>query len=121
MIKRQDGMTAVSMVMVVGALVFVASLLLKVVPVYVDDSSIKNVVASFHGKNDMRGQSKKQVLATFDKRLRINNVSVNKEAIKLTRSGSDYVLTVEYEPRGELIGSLEYIVSFKHEAVFPAN
>jgi len=121
MMKRQEGMTAISIIIIVGFLVFVASLILKVAPVYVDDSSVKSVVASFDGKSDMRGKNKREVLFTFEKRLKINNVAgLSKDAVSLDRDGDDYILTVEYEPRGVLIGSLEYIVSFKHEATFPA-
>ena len=122
MIKRQQGMTAISMMVVLAGLICVASLVIKVAPVYVDDSSIKSVVASFHGKNDMTGANKRKVLEAFNKRLKINNIrDLPKEAVSLSKKDGDYILVVEYEPRGELIGSLNYIVSFRHEAVFPAN
>ena len=115
-------MTAISLMVLIGGLVFVGSLILKVAPVYVDDSSIKSVVASFDGKNDMSGSTRKQVLDAFNKRLKINNIrDLPKEAVSLTKKDGDYILLVEYEPRGELIGSLNYIVSFRHEAVFAAN
>ena len=122
MIKRQEGMTAISMMVLIGGLVFVASLVLKVAPVYVDNSSVNSVVASFDGKNDMAGSTKKMVLEAFHKRLRINNVTtLPKEAVSLVKKDGDFILVVEYEPRGQFIGSLEYIVSFRHEAKFPAN
>ena len=122
MIKRQEGMTAISMMVLIGGLVFVASLVLKVAPVYVDNSSVNSVVTSFDGKNDMAGSTKKMVLEAFHKRLRINNVTtLPKEAVSLVKKDGDFILVVEYEPRGQLIGSLEYIVSFRHEAKFPAN
>ena len=115
-------MTAISMMVVLAGLIFVGSLVFKVAPVYVDDSSIKSVVASFDGKSDMAGRTKKMVLDSFNKRLRINNIrNLPKEAVSLTKKDGDYILVVEYEPRGELIGSLDYIVGFRHEAVFAAN
>lgn len=110
-----------SMLVVVAALVFVASMGLKIVPVYVDDSSVKAVVASFDNKADMRGKSKKQVLDIFKKRMKINNVMLRDEDYTLKKKGGDYLLVVDYEPRGQLIGSLEYIVHFQHEAKFAAN
>lgn len=122
MIKRQEGMTAISMMIVLAGLVYIGSLIFKVAPVYVDDSSIRSVVASFDGKNDMTGSTKKMVLDAFNKRLRVNNIrNLPKEAVSLTKKDGDFVLVVDYEPRGELIGSLEYVVKFRHEAVFAAN
>ena len=122
MIKRQEGMTGVSILIIVIFIVFVASLALKVVPVYVDDSAIKSVVASFDNKGDMRGKNKRQVLENFKKKLKINNVrDLDMKAVSLKRAGGDYVLVVDYEPRGELIGSLEYIIHFHHEAKFASK
>ena len=122
MMKRQNGMTGISILIIVIGIVFVASLALKVVPVYVDDATIKDVVASFDNKADMRGKNKRTVLENFSKRLKINNVTgFDMGNVSLTRKDADYILVVEYEPRGELIGSLEYIVEFRHEARFAAN
>ena len=122
MIKQQKGMTGISILIVVIGIVFVASLALKVVPIYVDDTTIKNIVASYDNKADMRGKTHKSVMENFQKKLKINNVNnFDMDNVSLTKEGSDYLLVVDYEPRGELIGSLEYIVHFTHEARFPSN
>ena len=122
MMKRQQGLTGISILIIVIFLVFVASLALKVAPVYVDDMAIQSVVESFHNKADMRGIRKKEVLRKFQKRLKINNVtSLDMKYVSLKKKDSDYLLVVDYEPRGELIGNLEFIVHFHHEAKFAAN
>ena len=121
MMKRQEGLTGISILMIVMFLVFVASLALKVVPVYADDSAIKSIVASFDNKGDMRGKTKKIVTDAFIKRMKINNVMLEKDQWSLTKKDGDFLLVVDYEPRGELIGSLEFIVHFHHEAKFAAN
>ena len=121
MMKRQEGMTGISILIIVIFIVFVASLALKVVPVYVDDSAIANIVASFDNKGDMRGKTKKSVQDAFIKRMKINNVMLEREDWSLKKKDGDYLLVVDYEPRGELIGSLEYVVHFHHEAKFASN
>lgn len=121
MMKRQEGLTGISILIIVMFLVFVASLALKVVPVYADDSAIKSIVASFDNKGDMRGKTKKMVTDAFIKRMKINNVMLEKDQWSLTKKDGDFLLVVDYEPRGELIGSLEFIVHFHHEAKFAAN
>ena len=72
MIKHQKGASGVSIMVIVIALVFVASLVFKVAPVYIDDGSIKNIVSSFHGKNDKRGKPQREILRIFNKMLKIN-------------------------------------------------
>ena len=121
MMKRQEGLTGISILIIVIFLVFVASLAVKVVPVYADDSAISNIVASFDNKSDMRGKTKKMVQNAFIKRMKINNVMLEKDEWSLTKKDGDFLLVVDYEPRGELVGSLEYIVHFHHEAKFAAN
>ena len=122
MMKRQQGLTGISILIIVIFIVFVASLALKVVPVYVDDMAIKNVVQSFNGKDEMRGKPKREVMRIFQKKLKINNVTgLDMKSVSLKKKDSNYILVVDYEPRGELMGSLEYIVHFHHEAKFAAN
>lgn len=122
MMKRQEGLTGISILIIVIFLVFLASLALKVVPVYADDMSIKSVVQSFHNKEDMRGLPKRTVLKKFQKRLKINNVTgLDMKNVSLKKKDGDYLLVVDYEPRGELVGNLEFIIHFHHEAKFTAN
>jgi len=42
--------------------------------------------------------------------------TIKPEYIKVKKGRGENIATIEYEPRGKLIGNLEYIVSFKHEA-----
>ena len=81
MMKRQEGMTGISILIIVIFIVFVASLALKVVPVYVDDSAIASIVASFDNKGDMRGKSKRNVESSFNKRMKINNVMLDRKRL----------------------------------------
>ena len=51
------------------------------------------------------------------KRLSMNSVySIKSDHIEVKKGRGENIVTIEYEPRGKLIGNLEYIVSFKHEA-----
>ena len=122
MIKKQNGMTGISILIVIIGIVFVASLALKIVPVYTDDATIRTIVASYDNKSDMRGKTKRSVIENFKKKLKINNVfEFDMDNLSLTKKDGDYIMVVDYEPRGELMGSLEYIVHFRHEAKFPSN
>jgi hypothetical protein len=52
------------------------------------------------------------------KRLNINSVySIKPAYIKVKKDRDENIVTIEYEPRGKLVGNLEFIVSFKHEAI----
>lgn len=122
MMKRQEGMTGISILIIIIMIVFVVSLAIKIVPVYTEDATIKNVVASFHNKGDMRNKSKKAVLKIFKKKLKINSVyDFDMDDVTLKKKDGDYLLVIDYEPRGEIVGSLEFIVHFRHEAKFASH
>lgn len=115
-------MTGISILIIIIFIVFVASIAIKIVPVYTEDATIRNVVESFNNKGDMRGKPKREVLRIFKKKLRINNVyDFDMDNVTLKKKDGDYLLVIDYEPRGEIVGSLEFIVHFRHEAKFASH
>jgi hypothetical protein len=120
--KKQKGLTLISWLIIVAIVVFNGIIALNVVPVYMNDHSVKSMMRNLELDSTVRGQTPKKLRETIVKRLRINNVySVKKENIQIKKSKNDYLIIIEYEPRGKLFGNLDYIVSFKHEARVAAN
>lgn len=114
----QQGLTLISWIVVLAFLLFVGIMVIKVVPVYITDSSIRGIFRGIENDMTLRGKPAKDIRKLIVRRLKINNVYDIKEndiVIKKTRGG--YQVTLEYEPRGTLVGNLDYIASFKHEAI----
>ena len=120
--KKQKGLTLISWLAIIGLLLFNAIIAMNVVPVYINDHSVKTLMESLESDSSLRGATPKKIKDTIAKRLRVNNVySISKDDIKLLKSKKGYVVSIDYEPRGKLIGSLDYIVSFSHEAKIPTR
>ena len=120
--KKQKGLTLISWLAIIGLLLFNAIIAMNVVPVYINDHSVKTLMQNLENDASLRGATPKKIKDTIAKRLRVNNVySISKDNIKLLKSKRGYVVSIEYEPRGRLIGSLDYIVSFSHEAIIPVR
>jgi len=118
--KKQKGLTLISWLAIIAVVLFNAIIAMNVVPVYLNDHSVKSLMQSLETDAAVKGATPKKLKEIITKRLRINNIySVNKDHITIKASKNDYVITIEYEPRGRLVGSLDYIVSFKHEARVP--
>jgi hypothetical protein len=112
----------ISWLIVIVFLLFQAVIAMNVIPVYMTDSSVKKVMESLPSDAAARDANPKQLVALVAKRLNINSVySVELQHIKVKKGRGENIVTIEYEPRGKLIGNLEYIVSFKHEARIPSN
>jgi hypothetical protein len=120
--KKQKGLTLISWLGLLGLLLFNALIAMKVIPVYINDHSVKTMMQNLENDSAMTGATPKKIKDMINKRLRVNNVySIKKDDIVLKKSKQGYVVTIAYEPRGNLIGSLDYIVSFRHEAIIPVR
>ena len=106
--------------MIIAIVLFNGVIALNIVPVYINDHSVKTLMQNLEADSTIRGSTIKALKQTITKRLRINNVySVKKEHISVKKGKAGYLVRIEYEPRGKLIGNLDYIVTFRHEAIVP--
>ena len=118
--RKQKGLTMISWLAILALVLFNGIIALNLVPVFLNDHSVKTLMLELGADPTLRGATPKKLKDVITKRLRVNNVySVTKEDIELKKSKFDYVITIEYEPRGKLIGPVDYIISFKHEARVP--
>jgi len=117
LVKKQKGLTLISWLAIIAVVLFNAIMAMSVVPVYLNDHSVKSMMQGLETDTSVRSATPKKIKEIIAKRLRVNNVySVTKDDIVIKKSNNDYVITIVYEPRGRLIGSLDYIITFKHEA-----
>ena len=120
--SQQRGLTMISWIVVIVFLLFQAVIAMNVIPVYITDSSVKNIMQSLPTDVNARDASTKELKGLVSKKLSINNVyTVKPEHIKVKKGRGENIVTIEYEPRGKLIGNLEYIVLFQHEARIPSR
>ena len=120
--KQQLGLTMISWMVVIVFLLFQGVIAMNVIPVYLTDSSVKSVMENLPGDPEASKATAKVLKTMIVKRLSINSVyTVKAEHIKIKKQRSEYVVTIDYEPRGKLIGSLDYIVTFHHEARIPTR
>ena len=116
-ISKQKGLTVISWIVVIVFLLFQGVIAMNVLPVYITDSSVKEIMAALPDDIKAREASTQELKNMVIKRLNINSVySIKPEYIKVKKGRGENIVTIEYEPRGKLVGNLEFIVSFKHEA-----
>lgn len=121
-LKNQQGMTMISWLVVGVFVMFQVVIAMNVIPVYLTDASVKSIMENLPNDHIAQGTSKNGLKGLVAKRLSMNSVyTVKAEHIKVKKGRGENIVTIEYEPRGKLFGSLEYIVSFKHEAKIPTR
>lgn len=118
----QRGLTMISWLVVIVFLLFQGVIAMNVIPVYMTDSSVKSIMEGLPSDAVAQNATTKGLKPLVAKRLSMNSVyTVKPEHIKVKKGRAENIVTIEYEPRGTLIGNLEYIVSFKHEARVPSR
>jgi hypothetical protein len=120
--SAQQGLTLISWIVVIVFLLFQGVIAMNVLPVYLTDSSVKAIMQELPNDAKARDVSAGELKTLVARRLSINSIyTVKSQHIKVKKARGENLVTIEYEPRGKLIGNLEYIVSFKHEARVPTR
>jgi signal transduction histidine kinase len=118
--KKQQGLTMISMAVVIVFVLFQAVIAMNVIPVYMTDSSVADVLEKVDQDPKSTGMSTRELKDSVLKRLRLNSVyDIKPEYVKVKKGRGENIVTIEYEPRGKLIGSLDFIVTFSHEVRIP--
>lgn len=121
-ISNQGGMTLLSTIIIIVFLLFQGVIAMNVIPVYLTDSSIKDIMKHLPNDHKAQGLSAKALQTLILKRFRMNSIyDMESDVVTVKKGRGENIVTIEYEPRGKLIGNLDYIVSFKHEVKVSAR
>lgn len=112
-IQKQNGLTLISFIFVLGFVLFVAFLGMKIGPIYMEYYS---VVSAMDGVADERGSAN---LSPYDIKVKVLNRlyvsystdNVKEKHIKITRSNGKH-LRIAYEVRKPVFGNLDVVAKF---------
>ena len=114
---KQRGLTMISWLVVIVFLLFQAVIAMNVLPVFMTDSTVATIMKELPNDAAAQRASYNELKGLVAKRLSINSVyTIKPEHITIKKGRGENIVIIEYEPRGKLIGPLDYIVSFSHEA-----
>ena len=113
MVRKQQGMTLMSFVMVLVVVGFFALVVMKLFPMYSEYNNLKGVMEAFARAPGAASMTPAQVYADLERRFNIAYVeSVKKEHIKISRTGRVTELNIAYEVRKPLFANLDVVGKF---------
>ena len=113
-LKKQQGMTGIGVLMIVFLICFFSFITIKIVPVYLDNYSVKSIVKALKEEPNIAKKSTNAVRTMIMKRLRINGIlDLKKENIKVKKFAGKLDVSIEYQIRRPLFGNLDVLISFK--------
>ncbi len=116
-ISKQRGLTLISWVVVIVFILFQGVIAMNVLPVYMTDATVTSIMKELPDDVAAQRASVKELKVVVAKKIRMNSVyTIKPENIKVKKGRGENIVLINYEPRGKLIGTLDYIVSFHHEA-----
>lgn len=111
--KKQGGATMLGMLVVGAMVVFVALVVMKMVPAYTEFMSVKKVLRAMQ-KDSLSGMSNKEIKDSFDKRASIDYIDSVKGSDLNIEKGADgeTVVTVDYKIVKPIIGNVSVLIDF---------
>lgn len=111
--KRQQGYTLISLIFMLGVAGFFVLLVLKIGPIYVDHSKVKNALAAVEKTTDIQTKSVEDVRTSLSKRFNLNYVAhLRPEEVKITKRGNYLKVEADYEVVEKIVGNVSVLVQF---------
>jgi Tfp pilus assembly protein PilE len=114
-LHRQRGLSLISLIVTFAFVGFLAVIVMRLIPVYMDDNSIKSAMEAVAAEVPPNA-SINEVRKRLNKNLEINSVTIVKGAdFQLTKDGELNLIYIEYEARTPFVANIEFAVVFEHE------
>ena len=111
--KPQQGYTLINLIFMLGIFAFFVLLILKIGPIYLDHSKVKNALASVEKTVDIETKSESEIRTSLSKRFDMNYVAdIKAQDIKITKRGNYLKVEADYEVVKKIAGNLSVLVEF---------
>ena len=111
--KRQQGLTLISLALILGLIGFFTLLVLKIAPIYIDHGKVVSALAALKESTDIETKGEYEVRDNLNKRFTMNYVyDVTKDDIKVVKHGNYLKVQIEYETVAKIAGNLSVLAEF---------
>jgi len=111
----QKGASFFGWLAVIALLVFGMVIAMKLVPIYMDHYSLRNIITTVNEDPNVKVNSLRDLNMYIEKGMRLNGIRdiKPKDAITTTQSGQNaYTVVLKYEVRAPLLNTVDLLVHF---------
>jgi uncharacterized protein YxeA len=111
---KSEGLTLITIVILLSVIAFFTLLVLKIGPIYYDNSLVKSSIAGLKAESSLMSMSKREITSSLEKRFDVSYVKdVTANDVLVTKRGKGYLKVVlEYEVVENIAGNLDVLVTF---------
>lgn len=111
--NQQQGLTLISILLILGFIAFFTLLTLKIAPIYMDHAKVVNALKAVEQTTDIETKSEYEIRDSLSKRFNMNYVyDVTQDDIKVVKHGNYLKVTIEYETVKKIAGNLSVLAEF---------
>ena len=111
--SKQAGTTFIGLVLVIAAVIFLAIIGMKVVPAYIEFSSVKNAIKYVANETGFATMSKKEIMTAFDKSASTGYITVIKGSdLIIEKDATGNVVTAEYLVTLPIVANASILLDF---------
>ncbi len=115
--RNQRGMTFISLILMLVIAGFLMLLVLKLGPVYLENYTVKMVLANLRQEPGMNTRTSREIRRRIDDQLYVNEVRrLKSKDIKIKREHNVVTVSIDYHVRVHIAANVDAIVSFKESA-----
>jgi Tfp pilus assembly major pilin PilA len=119
---RQNGMTAIGWLLVLGLIAFFALITLRLVPLYLEYAKVASALESLENEPGITRKTKPEIVKMMQKRFEVNDVvNVSAREIKVKKDKGILTVSIEYERREHLVSNLDVVATFDKKIEVVAN
>jgi Domain of unknown function (DUF4845) len=114
-LKKQRGMTATSIVLMLIGICSLVIMVLRIVPVYMNHGKVVSAIEGIKGTTDIQTASKAEVMKKLNDRFQINQVDrkdIGEKNIILTKHGDYVKLQITYQVEVPVISNISALMKF---------
>jgi hypothetical protein len=110
----QRGLTLIGFLIVLIIAAFFAFIIMKLFPVYSEYYAVRTSLKALQQEPGIAGKPPEQVRELLNRKWYISYVKTpTQKNVKVTRRGGEYIVSVAYERRGNLLYNLDYVATFE--------
>ena len=115
LLKKQRGMTATNIVLLLIGICSAVIMVLRIAPVYMNHGKVKSAIEAIKTIPEINTASKGEITRKLDDRFQINQVNtsdIKEENITITRQGDYLKLEIKYQTEAPIISNMSVLMKF---------
>ena len=115
--RQQQGFSMLAIMLFIAIGVFVLTVVVRVVPVYIEDFTLSSIIGSLEDSRPYReAETVGDVRELLRKRIQMENIDgVEVDDIAMERDGERLLLEFSYEVRSPFMGNIDTVIQFDHQ------